>query len=103
VQRSPFHDEAQSARADLPFEHGEILDGDQDFPSSIYRVEMRWSMLPIVHVDRDSEELRDPGHGWFFGTLMLMYAVIPSLREICSSAELRISHFVRDDNPSQSL
>jgi hypothetical protein len=32
-----------------------------------------------------------------------MYAVIPSLRGICSSAELRISHFVRDDNPSQSL
>lgn len=58
----PLCNQSPHARAQFSFEHRDAPDFHQRLLSSIPCVEVWRSMLAVIHVDRDSEELRNLRH-----------------------------------------
>ena len=61
VQSGPLDNETERPRTHRAFQNREIIDPDQNLVARIPGVKMWWRMLTPVHVNRDTEELRNLG------------------------------------------
>jgi hypothetical protein len=62
VERGPFPNEAKRTVGQRPAQELERLDCDRRVATGVQGMEVRDTMLGVVHRDRDSVELADPRH-----------------------------------------
>jgi hypothetical protein len=59
MQFPPGSDERKCPSRELSFQHSQPLDGDDRFVIAVDRMEVRDTVIPVIHVDHDSVKLCD--------------------------------------------